>query len=154
MILQIPNVNNNYLYRDLINKLITVYGEEKEIFLILKATDNTIINIALTNNDLRYYSNIKVYKGTLKNSYLYLLTEEYKNISKELLVFLANITIKKLTKQEITQLLEVTDESYNKFLIGLTSFENKYSIQNLSNKIKFDINEFNINLKTNFVKVI
>ena len=57
------------------------------------------------------------------------------------------------TKQELIQLLDVTNESYNKFQIGQTSFNNKYTKEIISKKLNFNIQEFDITLNT-FKKVV
>ena len=149
----IPNINTNYIFRKQIETLIQIYGEEEQIYLILKQTDNTILNITKTNKDFKYYTNVDIYLGTLKHAFLFLLITQYPNISKDLLIFLANKTLKQYTKQELIQLLDVTNESYNKFQIGQTSFNNKYTKEIISKKLNFNIQEFDITLNT-FKKVV
>ena len=149
----VPNININYIFRKQIETLIQIYGEEEQIYLILKQTDNTILNITKTNKDFKYYTNVDIYLGTLKHAFLFLLTAQYPNISKDLLIFLANKTLKQYTKQELIQLLDVTNESYNKFQIGQTSFNNKYTKEIISKKLNFNIQEFDITLNT-FKKVV
>lgn len=149
----VPNININYIFRKQIETLIQIYGEEEQIYLILKQTDNTILNITKTNKDFKYYTNVDIYLGTLKHAFLFLLITQYPNISKDLLIFLANKTLKQYTKQELIQLLDVTNESYNKFQIGQTSFNNKYTKQIISKKLNFNIQEFDITLNT-FKKVV
>lgn len=149
----VPNININYIFRKQIETLIQIYGEEEQIYLILKQTDNTILNITKTNKDFKYYTNVDIYLGTLKHAFLFLLITQYPNISKDLLIFLANKTLKQYTKQELIQLLDVTNESYNKFQIGQTSFNNKYTKELISKKLNFNIQEFDITLNT-FKKVV
>ena len=149
----VPNININYIFRKQIETLIQIYGEEEQIYLILKQTDNTILNITKTNTDFKYYTNVDIYLGTLKHAFLFLLITQYPNISKDLLIFLANKTLKQYTKQELIQLLDVTNESYNKFQIGQTSFNNKYTKEIISKKLNFNIQEFDITLNT-FKKVV
>jgi hypothetical protein len=149
----VPNININYIFRKQIETLIQIYGEEEQIYLILKQTDNTILNITKTNKDFKYYTNVDIYLGTLKHAFLFLLITQYPNISKDLLIFLANKTLKQYTKQELIQLLDVTNESYNKFQIGQTSFNNKYTKEIISKKLNFNIQEFDITLNT-FKKVV
>lgn len=149
----VPNININYIFRKQIETLIQIYGEEEQIYLILKQTDNTILNITKTNKDFKYYTNVDIYLGTLKHAFLFLLITQYPNISKDLLIFLANKTLKQYTKQELIQLLDVTNESYNKFQIGQTSFNKKYTKEIISKKLNFNIQEFDITLNT-FKKVV
>lgn len=149
----VPNININYIFRKQIETLIQIYGEEEQIYLILKQTDNTILNITKTNKDFKYYTNVDIYLGTLKHAFLFLLITQYPNISKDLLIFLANKTLKQYTKQELIQLLDVTNESYSKFQIGQTSFNNKYTKEIISKKLNFNIQEFDITLNT-FKKVV
>lgn len=149
----VPNININYIFRKQIETLIQIYGEEEQIYLILKQTDNTILNITKTNKDFKYYTNVDIYLGSLKHAFLFLLITQYPNISKDLLIFLANKTLKQYTKQELIQLLDVTNESYNKFQIGQTSFNNKYTKELISKKLNFNIQEFDITLNT-FKKVV
>ena len=59
-------VNINYVLRNYIKTLINIYGEDDLIYLIFKETDNTILNITKTNKELKYYTNVKIYLGTLK----------------------------------------------------------------------------------------
>ena len=103
----VPNININYIFRKQIETLIQIYGEEEQIYLILKQTDNTILNITKTNKDFKYYTNVDIYLGTLKHAFLFLLITQYPNISKDLLIFLANKTLKQYTKQELIQLLDL-----------------------------------------------
>ena len=50
----VPNININYIFRKQIETLIQIYGEEEQIYLILKQTDNTKLNITKTNKDFKY----------------------------------------------------------------------------------------------------
>ena len=147
-------VNINYVLRNYIKTLINIYGEEDLIYLIFKETDNTILNITKTNKELKYYTNVTIYLGTLKNAYLLLLIEQYPQISKDLLIFIANKTLKQYTDQELIKLLDVTNESYNKFIRGLTEFKNQYDKEIISNKMHFNKQEFDLSLTKTFRKVV
>ena len=147
-------VNINYVLRTYIKTLINIYGEDEQIYLIFKETDNTILNITKTNTELKYYTNVKIYLGTLKNAYLLLLIDQYPQISKDLLIFIANKTLKQYTDQELIQLLDVTNESYNKFIRGLTDFKNQYDKEIISNKMHFNKQEFDLSLTKTFRKVV
>ena len=61
--------------------------------------------------------------------------------------------MKQYTTEEVVKMLGVTKESYNKFNIGLSAFKNKFSKEQLSAKLKFNIQEFEITLNT-FKKVV
>lgn len=153
MNLKVPEENLNYSYRQYIQTLMQIYGENEQIYLILKQPDNTILNITKQKNDFKYYTNVNIYSGTLKNAFLFLLISQYPQISKELLIFKANKTMKQYTTEEVVKMLGVTKESYNKFNIGLSAFKNNFSKEQLSTKLKFNIQEFEITLNT-FKKVV
>ena len=75
-------------------------------------------------------------------------------ISKDLLIFIANKTLKQYTDQELIKLLDVTNESYNKFIRGLTEFKNQYDKEIISNKMHFNKQEFDLSLTKTFRKVV
>ena len=90
---------------------------------------------------------------TLKNLFLFCLKEEYKTTSWDLLVLLANKTIKNYSSEDISFLLNVSLEKYKRLESGNYLFNGELSYKNVSEKLEFSESEFYYDFRKVFLKV-
>ena len=153
MYLLLPNSNKYYLFRDMLAKMIITAKETDNVYVILNSNEN-LISITRDLKDLLFYNDkTKIYKSTLKNAYIYFLISEYQSLPVELLVLHANLAIRKITPLELQTILNVSKESLNKLLIGMSDFKGPYSFENLSQKLLINIKEFNFKFKECFERI-
>ncbi len=140
-----------FIIRDILIKLIYVYGEEQTIYVYKNAKN---YNIEYLNFDpeatLINKGYCKCYKTTLKNCYLYALTSAYPNVPKESIIIFANRIIKRLSIPIVSLLLKMSEDEY-------TRIENGYIIEfdkeKISDVFNFNIKEFYFNFKDIFEEV-
>lgn len=105
--------------------------------------------------DKNYINNneLMIYKVTLKNLYLFCLKEEYKQTQWDLLVLLANKTLKNYSSIDIAFLLNVPLEKYKRLESGCYLFNGELSYKNVAEKLEFSENEFYYDFCKAFIKV-
>lgn len=140
--------------RTVVSYLINRTSEDKEVYAYFSKSSNRLITLSIKQND-NYInsSDLIIYKVSLKNLFLYCLKEEYKTVNWDLLVLLANKTIKHYTSEDISFLLNVSLEKYKRLESGNYLFNGELSYKNVSEKLEFSESEFYYDFRKVFTKV-
>ena len=140
--------------RTVVSYLIDKTSEQKEVYAYFSKSSNRIITLSINpSNDYIDKSDLIIYKVTLKNLFLFCLKEEYKTTSWDLLVLLANKTIKNYSSEDISFLLNVSLEKYKRLESGNYLFNGELSYKNVSEKLEFSESEFYYDFRKVFLKV-
>ncbi len=139
------------LFRTLLCIMMSKHEENEAVYAYFYKNSTQIILFSLDKNEEFLKTDaLRVYKTSLKNLYLYCLKEEYGEVSWDILVLLANQSIRRYSNEALSKLLKVSLDKYRNLVEGKTSFKAELSYENLSNKIGFNIDEFYFNFKSNF----
>ena len=96
------------MFRTMLDILLKDYPEEKEIFVYFtKDLKEPITVLEKINKNLYNLNEILIYKTTIKEFYLYCLKEEYIDTNWDLLVLLANKSIKGYSSEQMAILIGV-----------------------------------------------
>jgi len=140
--------------RTVVSYLIHRTSEEHEVYVYFSKSSNRIITFSINqNNNYINSSDLILYKVTLKNLFLYCLKEEYKSAQWDLLVLLANKTIKNYSSEDMSFLLNVSLDKYKRLESGNYMFNGELSYKNVSEKLEFSESEFYYDFRKVFSKI-
>ena len=105
-----------YIFRTILEIYLKNYEEHQQIHVYFSKRTDQPIAISLTfEEDYINKEELKIYKVTIKDFYLYCLKEEYINTNWDILVLLANKFIKGYSSEQMAFFLGVALEKYNSF---------------------------------------
>lgn len=140
-----------FMFRTMLDILLKEYPEEKEIFVYFtKDLKKPITVLEKINKNLYNLNEILIYKTTIKEFYLYCLKEEYIDTNWDLLVLLANKSIKGYSSEQMAILIGVSLDKYKHLEMGYYNFTNELSYEKISEKIEFNKEEFYFTFNKSF----
>ena len=140
-----------FIFRTILDIMLKTYQENDLIFVFFSKILNEPVYLTL-NLDKRFlnYNELSIYKVTIKNFYLYCLKEEYVNVNWDILVLLANKSIKGYSSEQMAHLIGIPIDKYNHLEMGYYTFVNELSYDNISEKLEFSKDEFYFTFKDTF----
>ena len=140
-----------FIFRTILDILLKYYPEEKEIYVYFAKGLKDLLNVSFELNKKQFNLNeIQIYKTTIKEMYLYCLKEEYVNTSWDLLVLLANKSIKGYSSEQMALLIGVSIDKYKHLEMGYYNFKNELSYDTISEKLEFNKEEFYFTFNKSF----
>ena len=140
-----------FIFRTILDILLKYYPEEKEIYVYFTKGLKDLLNVSIELNKKQFNLNeIQIYQTTIKELYLYCLKEEYVNTSWDLLVLLANKSIKGYSSEQMAFLIGVSLDKYKHLEMGYYNFINELSYDTISEKLEFNKEEFYFTFNKSF----
>ncbi len=106
-----------YLQKEMVKKLILAHGINEKIYSIFNL-NNVFITLLLTTNEIFNPTKTILYSSTLLHLYYYLALQQYINVNSLTIILLEYRNLFQLSKQQISQQLDFTEEEYNKIEEG------------------------------------
>ncbi len=106
-----------YLQKEMVRKLILDHGINEKIYSIFNL-NNVFITLLLTTNEIFNPTKTILYSSTLLHLYYYLALQQYMNVNSLTIILLEYRKLFHLSKQQISQQLDFTEEEYNKIEEG------------------------------------
>ncbi len=141
--------DNLLIIRCILFILISGYGEDTKVYSFYLEQNNVPIYLTL-DKPKNTFNKIRIYESTLKNLLIYIFQLDYQDLELSQIVLITNKYIKQYTLSQMATLLEVKQYEYERLANGTSLFKGKFSFENISKKLEFNIDEFYFSFKKEF----